>query len=289
MKAGFWVAPEGADEAMTIMPIGFDPLAGEPKGRTASGAISFLASSDSEELIRRCPRAAKLLPLLAQALETQREDEPGRLFDLTDFSPDEAELIEQVLGEGEVAGIVALPEGIHAQIQESTMAGLWRVRFTAPDGRLIADYLEVSRLPEVVKRAAIVNARGLSYGEPPQGAMNVMPLLKEIETRSAAHSPGQPSHTVTFTLLPMSPADMSYLQDCLGVGPVKLVSKGYSSCRVLSTATKHVWSVQYFNTMDTIILDTLEIGDPPVAACAAEVDFRDSAERMREIDEAYFR
>jgi hypothetical protein len=41
--------------------------------------------------------------------------------------------------------------------------------------------------------------------------------------------------------------------------------------------------------MDEIIIDTLEIGDPPVAACPAEVGFRDSAQRMREIDEAYFK
>jgi hydrogenase-1 operon protein HyaF len=47
--------------------------------------------------------------------------------------------------------------------------------------------------------------------------------------------------------------------------------------------------VQFFNVMDQIILDTLEIGDAPAVACAAEVDFRDSAERLREIDEAYFR
>jgi len=47
--------------------------------------------------------------------------------------------------------------------------------------------------------------------------------------------------------------------------------------------------VQFFNSMDEIIIDTLEIGDPPVAACPAEVDFRDSAQRMREIDEAYFK
>jgi hydrogenase-1 operon protein HyaF len=289
MKAGFWVAPEGAEEAMTIVEIGHDPLAKADGSRRGSGAISFLATSDAEEMIRRCPRAARMLPELADALEVQKEDEPGRLFDLTDFAPDDAELIKQVLGEGEVAGVVALPQGITAQIQESTMAGLWRVRFTDLDGKLFADYLEVSRLPEVAKRGAIVNARDLTYGEPPEGAMNVMPLLKEIESRSGAHRPGMPSHTVTFSLLPMSPVDMSYLQSCLGPGPVRLVSRGYSSCRVLSTGVKHVWSVQYFNTMEQIILDTLEIGDAPVVACAAEVDFRDSGQRLREIEEAYFK
>ncbi len=285
MKAGFWVAPEGADEAMTILPIGFDPLAEEGRGR----AISILATGKAEDLIERCPRVAKMLPEIAAALEAQTEHQAGKLFDLTDFSADEMSLLEGVLGEGEVAGLVALPDGVTAQIQELTMAGLWRVRFTGRDGKLIADYLEVSRLPEIAKRAALVNTQALSYGAPPPGAMNVMPLLKEIETRSSAHQPGRPSHTITFTLLPMSPDDMSFLQECLGSGAVRLVSRGYGSCRVLSTATKNVWSVQYFNAMDQIILDTLEIGDAPSVACAAEEDFLDSAQRLREIDEAYFK
>jgi len=289
MKAGFWIAPEGAEEAMTIMPIGFDPDGVDAKGRTASGAISILATGNAEDLIARCPRVAKMLPEIADALDAQKEHEPGRLFDLTDFSQDEQTLLQGVLGEGEVAGVVTLPHGVAAQIQESTMAGLWRVRFTDIDGKLVADYLEVSRLPEVAKRAALVNTLPLQYGAAPKGAMNVMPLLKEIESRAGAHQPGMPSHTVTFTLLPMSPEDMTFLQDCLGPGAVRLVSKGYGSCRILSTSTKNVWSVQFFNVMDQIILDTLEIGDAPAVACAAEVDFRDSAERLREIDEAYFR
>ncbi|WP_294540464.1 hydrogenase expression/formation protein [uncultured Rhodoblastus sp.] len=289
MKAGFWVAPEGAEEAMTILPIGFDPLGDAANGRTSSGALAGLATGKAEALIAHCPRVAQMLPEIAAALDTQQEREPGRLFDLTEFSADEIELIEQVLGQGEVAGVVALPDGVAAQIQESTMAGLWRVRFTDPDGRPFADYLEVSELPEIAKRAALVNTQPLAYGAPPVGAMNVMPLLKEIESRAGAHQPGEPSHTITFTLLPMSPQDMEFLQLCLGAGAVRLISKGYGSCRVLSTATKNVWSVQYFNSMDQIILDTLEIGDAPAVARAAEEDFRDSAERMREIDEAYFR
>lgn len=289
MKAGFWVAPEGADEAMTIMPIGFDPLAESAKGRKASGALALLATGKAEDLIKHCPRAAKMLPDVADALDAQKEDEAGRLFDLTDFSADEILLLEGVLGEGEVAGVVALPDGVTAQIRESTMAGLWRVRFTDGREKLFADYLEVSRLPEIAKRAALVNTQPLVYGAPPFGAMNVMPLLKEIESRAEAHQPGQPTHVITFTLLPMSPEDMDFLQLCLGVGAVRLMSTGYGSCRVQSTATKNVWSVQFFNSMDQIILDTLEIGDAPAAACAAEEDFRDSAQRLREIDEAYFR
>ena len=86
----------------------------------------------------------------------------------------------------------------------------------------------------------------------------------------------------------MAPEDMSFLQASLGEGPVGLLSRGYGKCRIHATSTRHVWSVQYFNAMDEIILDTLEIGGVPVVALAATEDFHDSSERLREIYEAYF-
>jgi hydrogenase-1 operon protein HyaF len=280
MKAGFWVAPEGADEAMTILPIGVED---EPKKR-----ISLLATGEGEALAKACPRVRQMLPKIVAALESQTAGAPGQLFDLTEFSDDEKLLISEAIGEGEVGGVAATPDGVVAQIQEASMAGLWRVRFTNADGILFADYLEVSTLPEIARRAALANCRPLAMGTPPEGAMNVMPLLQEISARSQAWTEGDASHTITFSLLPMNPVDMGFLQRTLGPGSVKLISKGYGACRVQSTGAKHVWSVQYFNASDEIVLDTLEIGAPPAAACAADEDFADSAERLREIEEAYF-
>jgi hydrogenase-1 operon protein HyaF len=128
----------------------------------------------------------------------------------------------------------------------------------------------------------------LAFGEPPEGAMNVMPLLAEIGERMQAHQRGATPHVINFSLLPMNEVDMTFLQQTLGDGPVRLLSRGYGACRVQATGARNVWSVQFFNSMDTIILDTLEIGDTPAAACAADEDFQDSAERLREIHEAYF-
>lgn len=281
MKAGFWVAPEGAEETVTLLPIG-----GEEDHRRQ---VNLLATRSAEELIARCPDVAKLLPKLADALASQKAAKPGQLFDITDLPPDDRELISQVLGEGEVAGVAALTDGVVAQIQESVMAGLWRVRFTDRDGALIGDYLEIAAIPQVVRKAAELTATDLAFGAPPLGAMNVMPLLTEIAERHAAHRPGAPAHVINFSLLPMNDVDMQFLQATLGDGPVRLVSRGYGTCRVHATGARNVWSVQFFNAMDTIILDTLEIGDAPLAACAADEDFADSAERLREIDEAYFR
>jgi hydrogenase-1 operon protein HyaF len=250
---------------------------------------SFLATAESEAAIRLCPRVAALLPDIAASLAGQTAGAPGRLFDITDFAAAETHLIGEVLGEGEVAATVALPDGIVAQVQESVLAGLWRVRFQGADGCLAADYLEVGAVPEAVRRGALLTAPALALASPPAGAMNVMPLLAEIGDRMARWRKGDDAHVINFSLLPMTPEDMAFLQATLGRGPVAFVSRGYGACRVVATGARHVWSVQYLNAMDTIILDTLEIVDVPAAVLAADEDFHDSAVRLREIEEAYFR
>ncbi|MBP2448310.1 hydrogenase expression/formation protein [Rhizobium leguminosarum] len=282
MKAGFWVAPEGEDAAMTVMPIGAEPSLSTRK-------LNYLATSSAEEMIRRCRRTAMLLPELADALAIQKADQPGRLFDITDFPDDDRELITQTLGEGEVAGVAALPSGVLAHIQEAVMAGVWRVRFTDTDGRLIADYVEVASIPAAVRQACAALAGSISHGPVPAGAMNVMPVLTEIGDRIGRYRDGDPAHIITFSLFPMSPEDMSFLQATLGAGPVQLTSRGYGTCRIIATGARNVWSVQFYNAMDTIILDTLEIADIPSVAIAAEEDFRDSEARLRDIEEAYFK
>lgn len=282
MKAGFWVAPEGEDAAMTVMPI-------DPEPPQSARKINFLATSSAEEMIRRCRATAMLLPEIADALDMQKSEAPGRLFDITDFPDDDRTLITETLGEGEVAGIAALGNGVTAQMQEAVMAGVWRIRFTDAEDRLIADYVEVASIPAAVRQACSALPGAILHGPAPAGAMNVMPVLTEIQDRVARYRDGDPAHVITFSLFPMSPEDMNFLQTTLGAGPVQLTSRGYGTCRVVATGARNVWSVQFFNAMDTIILDTLEICDIPSVAVAAEEDFRDSATRLREIEEAYFK
>ena len=255
---------------------------------SATGAPAFLATGAAEALIDACPRIVAMLPEIAAALEEQEPAAPGRLFDVTGFSADETRLLGEVLGAGEVAATAALPGGVVAQVQESVLAGLWRVRFEGPDGQHLADYVEVAAVPEVVRQAAALAAPAIDPGTPPEGAMNVMPLLAEIADRMARWQTGEPSHVVNFSLLPMTPTDMAYLQSRLGSGKVVLAARGYGSCRVQATGARHVWSVQYSNAGDEVVLDTLEIGDVPAAVLAAAEDFRDSAARLREIAAAYF-
>jgi hydrogenase-1 operon protein HyaF len=281
MKAGFWIAPEGENAAVALSPI--EPALLAPR------RAPFLGTPSADDLIRRCARTAALLPALAAALSAQRADARGKLFDITEYGADDRKLIAEVLGEGEVGGVALLPGGVTAQIAESVFAGLWRVRFTDASGALVADYLEVGAIPEAVREAARAAASDFPIGEPPEGAMNVLPVLAEIRDRMAAWAPGEPAHVINFSLLPMTPEDMAFLQATLGQGPVRLASRGYGQVRAVATAARGVWSVQYTNTMDTVVLDTLEIGDVPAVAVAADEDFADSSVRLGEIEGAYFR
>ena len=114
-------------------------------------------------------------------------------------------------------------------------------------------------------------------------------MLAEIREHLLTHKPGDPAHVINFSLVPMTPTDMAFLQATLGEGPVRLVSRGYGYCRVVSTAARNVWSVQFTNASDAVVLDTLEIVEIPAAVLAADEDFQDSAERLADIENAYFR
>ena len=190
------------------------------------------------------------------------------------------------MGEGEVSMLLHAP--VQAQITEGVLAGVWRVREMDQNGELTRDYVEIGDVPARVRHAIeVATVDRFQPGTPPEGAMNVMPVLAEISARSARYKPGHRNHVISFSLLPMSEPDQMHLQATLGRGPVHINSRGYGRCRVLSTGIRNVWAVQFYSASDEVVLDTIEIGDVPEAARAAKEDFEDSAIRMREIAEAY--
>jgi hydrogenase-1 operon protein HyaF len=73
------------------------------------------------------------------------------------------------------------------------------------------------------------------------------------------------------------------LDQAMEPGPVAIMSRGFGSCRVSSTSVRDVWRVQYFNSMQTLILNTLEVVDVPEVALAAAEDLADSRERLGEL------
>ena len=91
-----------------------------------------------------------------------------------------------------------------------------------------------------------------------------------------------PADVLNLTLLPMSPADIAFLDHHIGTGDLTLLSRGYGNCRITATAVPHVFWVKYFNAMDQLILDTLEVVDVPEAALAAKEDLEDSTARLEE-------
>lgn len=244
-----------------------------------------LAELDADAVVRGRP-ALELAAKIAAALRDLAPGVAGPKFDLSGLDETSLTVLAEVLGEGEVSIFLAAPR--EAQAQESVLAGVWRVRETAPDGKVLRDYVEIGDVPALVRAAAFgETATSFDVGTPPEGAMNVMPVLAEIAARAATWRDGGRNHIISFSLLPMTPQDQEHLQAQLGRGPVHIVSRGYGRCRVLATGVRYVWAVQFFSASGEVVLDTVEIGDVPESARAAKEDFEDSSVRMLEIVEAY--
>ena len=220
---------------------------------------------------------------LGRLLDAVQHWQPGQSaasLDMSGLEQSDRQLIDQVLGEGEV-GAQVVGEGGSLHIQESVFAGIWRLRGRDNDGYAYADRVEVGDVP------AAVRARG---GLPSPvavpleaGVINAPALLAEIAEQVAR--PSAPSHVINLSLLPFGPEDAAWLDQCLGRGTVTLLSRGYGNCRITATGVARVWWVQYFNSQDALILNTLEITDVPEVARAADVDLADSAERLAEVIE----
>jgi hydrogenase-1 operon protein HyaF len=206
----------------------------------------------------------------------------GPSIALDALSPAALEITNQVLGEGEVSIRIDGTRPLH--IQESVFAGLWRCCELGADGQLARYWLEAGPVPRVVMDAAITAASpALVAVAWPAGAMNSPALVAEIGSRLAAFEPGAPAGQINLTHLPMSPEDHAVLAQALPVGPVAMISRGFGNCHVTSTLTRHVWRVQYFNSMTTLILNTIEVVDMPEVAIASAEDLIDSRERLAEL------
>ncbi|MGY4399494.1 hydrogenase expression/formation protein [Bradyrhizobium sp. USDA 3315] len=285
MKAAARVGSDGAEQAVSEFPLGLKSLDVIHGGLTTVVAPVKCAWHDGDELARDRANAVKLLSKAAAAAGGQRGGARTQLYGLANLSDLERTLIAEVLGEGEVAGVVALPDGSLAQIWESVLAGIWRVRIGTEPAH---EYVEVGAIPQIVRRAATdLTSTDLVIAAPPEGAMNVLPVLAEIRERARAWRFGMRAHVINLTLLPMNAVDLAFLHKSVGNGPTQLVFRGYGTCRVQATGIRNVWLVQFFNSTDNIILDTLEVGGVPIVALAADEDFEDSAERLREMIEVY--
>lgn len=203
---------------------------------------------------------------------------PGRI-DLSRMDAANLALIDQVMGEGEVSARID-SDGGTLRIQESVFAGVWRVRMYDRDAESLDDHIEIGDLP-----AAVILAGNSGQREPlapplAPGVINAPALLAEISEH--LHQ-ATPYHIINLSLLPFSPEDAQWLDQALGRGTVSLLSRGYGNCRITATGISRVWWVQYFNSQDALILNTLEIADAPEVARAAVEDLEDSSQRLAEV------
>jgi hydrogenase-1 operon protein HyaF len=224
--------------------------------------------------------ALRTLADIAEACEVAAATRRAASFDLSGLEPASRALMAETLGQGEVSMKV---RGIPAvAVQESVFAGVWCLAGAG------IDCVEVAAVPQIaVKRAFLVHrpaVGALALRGP--GVVNAPALLAELMDRSGRWQTGMAPHVVNLTLLPHTKEDLEWLAEALGEGAVTILSRGYGNCRITATAQTHVWRVQFFNSMDALILDTFEVTDMPDVALAAPEDLADSGARIREVLEA---
>lgn len=245
---------------------------------------------EPEELVG-LDQARQALQQVLALLERGAEGGAPGMVPLGPLAPRDFRVINQVLGEGEASAIVQLGAGnLEVRVQESVFAGVWRLMTwrheEGHDSVLVDDAIEVGPVPSLFAATAVedVWATWPQWSGPlPPNVQNAPLLVDEIRDQVARWQPGQLSHVVNLTLLPVTPEDIGFLDHQLGTGRVLMLSRGYGNCRISNTRLPNCWRVVYYNSMDKVILNTVEVVDMPEVAMAAPEDLRDSHERLGEV------
>lgn len=271
----------------TVPPLGYGP-GSQPDGEDGLAYMSMPSGMRTYEAhlpeIEDAERAGPAIAFLTAIERALAHAQPGEttVLALDGLEADAQVLVNETLGEGEVSVLVETPAG-RIEIQEATLAGVWRVRGGA--GTSARERIEIAAFP----RGALIRAFPREWSVDVDGAarlpgvVNAPALLAEILHKSRERRTGDLPHVINLTLLPVTPEDIAALETRLGQGGVVILSRGYGNCRIDATALRDVWRVRYFNSSDALILDTIEIVDIPAVACAAPEDLADSAARLVDI------
>lgn len=224
---------------------------------------------------------AVLQVLLAQMGRWLAEGGELPVLELSGLPAGTLRVLNEALGEGEVSAVVESEDEI--RIQETVFSGVWRQQHLR-GSHLRHDLLLAAPMPPIVAaRAAERGAARLRELPLPAGAMNVPALVNELQEAMDRCGPGTPAHVINLTLLPLSREDAAHLDALLTGGAVLVLSRGFGNCRISSTAARHVWRVQYFNNMQTLILNTIEVVALPEVALAAREDLLETHGRLADL------
>jgi len=231
--------------------------------------------------------AHEAMAWLKSALADYSEDRQNPSANLNALDDENKELVNQILGEGE--NCVTYRGNLTASVQESVLAGVWRSLYFDDENHVAIDMIEVGAVPQLVS-APFDNTRPVDFSEDDSSAdvPNAMPILVELADRSEHYESRGQKHTINLTLLPLSLTELEYLDARLGRGPVDILSRAYGKCQVISTLSPNVWWVRFYNSMGTLILNSLEIAAVPDVVAAAPEDIADSAVRLSEILAPYW-
>ncbi len=251
-------------------------------GDMASYSPPYIPDPDA---VRELRGAREAMQWLRRALADYRCGSEPLVANLGALDAENRDLVNQILGEGEVS----ITAGESVRTQEAVLAGVWRTLYLDKEGNVCLDLLEVADAPHTV-RAARDGGRPVDTSEPGDSSeiSNALPILVELESHLAAYSENGAPHSINLSLLPLSGPELEFLDARLGRGVVDVLSRAYGKCQVISTQTPNVWWVRYYNAMDTLILNSIEVVDIPLVVCAAAEDLCDSAERLDEILAPYW-
>ncbi len=252
--------------------------------RMPSGMSTYVPPSTPEPAaLAAMAGARETINWLRDALAGYAEDHAPRRANLSALDEESRNVVNQILGEGEVS--VTCEHGpIRARTQESVLAGIWRTFLLDEDDAVVADILEVGEMPLHVEMADFPDdPLSTSREGVPDDMTNAMSILVELTAHLEKYAADRTQGIVNLTLLPLSETEVEFLDERLGRGPVDILSRAYGKCQIIRTRSRNVWWVRYYNSMSTLILNTLEIVDVPQVVRAAPEDLSDSAERLEQI------